>query len=70
MPSCTLDGKFDARQCSGSMCYCVDVESGVQAAGSEVFVPFDPKCYGMDVGFVSVVVVVVVVACGDIGGCV
>lgn len=46
-PQCTLEGDFESRQCTGSMCYCVDSKSGVKVRGTEVFLPDDPYCDGM-----------------------
>lgn len=45
-PRCTIDGNFDFKQCSGSMCFCVDKKTGVKVPGTEVYMPDEPKCDG------------------------
>uniref|UniRef100_A0A0B7AAN4 Syndecan n=1 Tax=Arion vulgaris TaxID=1028688 RepID=A0A0B7AAN4_9EUPU len=43
-PRCTNDGQFDRIQCHGSMCFCVDEDTGSRMTGSEVHIPDIPRC--------------------------
>ncbi|XP_076437594.1 uncharacterized protein LOC143276824 [Babylonia areolata] len=45
-PKCTLEGLFQTKQCSGSMCYCVETESGVRIPNTEAVIPAEPVCDG------------------------
>lgn len=45
-PKCSLSGDFEAVQCEGSSCFCVDQKTGVKLHGTEVFKPDQPECDG------------------------
>lgn len=43
-PKCSISGDFEAVQCEGQMCFCVDPKTGVKKAATEVFLPDQPQC--------------------------
>ncbi|KAL8585692.1 hypothetical protein ACOMHN_022339 [Nucella lapillus] len=45
-PRCMLSGDFEAVQCKGEICYCVDQKFGDKVARTEVFLPDRPQCQG------------------------